>query len=81
MDNLDAAKYFDVGDRDDVDRSLIRRIVAMTPEQPLDHHEDWRLFLKGAQQRAVIHQRSSGQAKNLAVLPVLQATLQTQQNQ
>ena len=84
MDNGDElSRLFDLGHRDDVDRTLIVRMLALTPDERLDRHEGWRLFVKEAQARAVLSlsqlietKEAAGRPKDLAVLPVLKATLE-----
>lgn len=45
-------KCFDMGHQGDVDLTQIRRALAMTPTERLRKHEQWRLFVKEAVQRA-----------------------------
>jgi hypothetical protein len=47
---------FDLGHRDDVDRTLIVQSLSLTPDKRLARHEGWRLFVKEAHARAGIHQ-------------------------
>jgi hypothetical protein len=43
---------FDLGHRGDVDLTQIRKSLTMTPTERLRRHEEWRLFVKQAVERA-----------------------------
>jgi len=40
-------ELFDLGHQGDVDRTLIEKMLALTPDERLRHHEGWRALLKG----------------------------------
>ena len=73
---------FDLGHQGDVDRTQIAQQLRLTPTERLRHHESWRLFVKEALRGAelVRTKRAAGRPKDLAVLPVLEATLQMLQD-
>ena len=53
--NEDAlVKRFDLGHQGDVDYTQIRRFLRLTPEQRLEQHEGWRLFVKECLQDAAV---------------------------
>lgn len=37
---------FDLGHQGDVDRTLLAKMLAMTPNQRLQHHERWRRLFR-----------------------------------
>lgn len=51
-----AAPVMDLGHRGDFDYTQMRALLRMTPEQRLDHHERWRLFVKEAIRNARLRQ-------------------------
>ena len=46
----------DLGHRGDFDYTQIEALLRLTPEQRLDHHEGWRLFVQEAIHNARIRQ-------------------------
>lgn len=46
----------DLGHQGDVDYPQLRRSLARTPTERLDHHEGWRLFVKEALRNATLRQ-------------------------
>jgi uncharacterized protein (DUF433 family) len=47
---------FDLGHQGDVDYTQIRQLLALTPEERLEHHESWREFVKEALSHAEVRQ-------------------------
>jgi hypothetical protein len=47
----------DLGHQGDFDYTQIEAFLRLTPEQRLDQHEGWRLFVKEALENARIRQR------------------------
>ena len=51
-------KYFDLGHQGDFDRTQIAARLQMTPNERLQHHEPWRLFVKECLQRAELRRKN-----------------------
>ena len=49
--------YFDLGHQGDFDYTQIRQFLAMTPSERLEHHEGWRLFVRGVASNAKLIRR------------------------
>ena len=56
-DGRDVGCGMDLGHQGDFDYTQIEAFLRMTPEQRLDQHEGWRLFVKEALENARIRQR------------------------
>jgi hypothetical protein len=53
---VETLPVYDLGHQGDVDYTQIAEMLALTPTQRLDRHEEWRLFVKEALTRAAIRQ-------------------------
>jgi hypothetical protein len=53
---------FDAGHRSDVDCTQILQSLRLTPDQRLERHEGWRLFVKEALRHAGVHQGNDPEA-------------------
>jgi uncharacterized protein (DUF433 family) len=54
--------FFDLGHQGDVDYTQIIQSRAMTPEELLERHEGWRLFLQETQDHVALRNRHDRQA-------------------
>ena len=61
----------DRGHQGPVDLTQIEQMLRLTPTERLRKHESWRLFARRA-----LTMRAGGREKDLAVLPLLEATLE-----
>jgi hypothetical protein len=61
-DLMEQKAFFDLGHQGDIDYTQIRRMLAMTPDERLDRHEAWRLFLKEARSCATLRSRGDREA-------------------
>lgn len=50
------AAAFDLGHQEEVDYTQILKFLALTPDERLERHEEWRLFVKEALRNARIRQ-------------------------
>lgn len=57
---------FDVGHQGDVDYTQILQSLRLTPDQRLERHEGWRLFVKEALRHARVHQGNDPPASGRA---------------
>jgi uncharacterized protein (DUF433 family) len=53
---------FDLGHQGDVDYTQIIQLLKLTPEERLERHEGWRLFVKEALRNAAIRQGNDREA-------------------
>ncbi len=59
--------FFDLGHQGDVDYTQIVQSLAMTPDELLERHEGWRLFLQEARDHVALrkrHDRPTGTGAN-----------------
>ena len=49
---------YDLGHQGDFDYTQMRALLRLTPEQRLDRHEKWRLFVKEAVENARLRARN-----------------------
>jgi len=54
--------FFDLGHQGDVDYTQITQSLAMTPEELLERHEGWRLFLRETQDNVALCKGPDSQA-------------------
>lgn len=54
--------FFDLGHQGEVDYTQIIQSLAMTPEELLERHEGWRLFLREAKDHVAVRKGHDNQA-------------------
>jgi uncharacterized protein (DUF433 family) len=54
--------FFDLGHQGEVDYTQIVQALAMTPDELLERHEGWRLFLKEVQEHVALRDGDDRQA-------------------
>jgi len=54
--------FFDLGHQGDIDYTQITQSLAMTPDELLERHEGWRLFLREAQDHVALRKGHDSQA-------------------